>query len=134
MGSSPAERANPSSASAEAYDAAVDETRRAWFRETLLAERQRLLEEIADAEPQAPGQMTYGSQAAMASEVVAQQRDIALRERSTRQLGAVEAALVRLDDGTFGVCLTCGKPIAEERLEARPWAALCIECQRLEDR
>jgi DnaK suppressor protein len=117
-----------------AYDAVVDETRRAWFRDRLLVERQRLLQEIADAEPQAPGQMTYGSQAAMASEVVAQQRDIALRERSTRQLQALDAALVRLDEGTFGVCRSCGRPIAEERLEARPWAALCIDCQRLEDR
>ena len=112
----------------------MDETRRAWFRDTLRAERQRLLQEIVDAEPQAPGQMTYGSQAAMASEVVAQQRDIALRERSTRQLEAVDAALLRLDDETFGVCRNCGRPIAEERLEARPWAALCIECQRLGDR
>ena len=112
----------------------MDEARTTWFRETLVAERQRLLEEIADAEPQAPGQMTYGSQAAMASEVVAQQRDIALRDRSTRQLDAVDAALVRLEAGTFGTCRTCGRPIAEERLEARPWAPLCIDCQRLEDR
>ena len=112
----------------------MDPQRTAEFRRALLAERERLLVEIADAEPQAPGQMTYGSQAAMASEVVAQQRDIALRERSTRQLAAVDAALVRLDDGTFGVCRRCGKPIPEERLEARPWAALDIDCQRLEDR
>jgi len=112
----------------------MDPQRTAEFRRALLAERERLLIEIADAEPQAPGQMTYGSQAAMASEVVAQQRDIALRERSTRQLAAVDAALVRLDDGTFGVCRRCGKPIPEERLEARPWAALDIDCQRLEDR
>ncbi|MFI5291773.1 MAG: TraR/DksA family transcriptional regulator [Candidatus Limnocylindrales bacterium] len=112
----------------------MDDVRRAWFRERLRAERERLLEEIADAKPEAPGQMTYGSQAAMASEVFAQQRDLALRDRSTRQLEAVDAALVRLDDETFGVCRNCGRPIAEERLEARPWAALCIDCQRLEDR
>jgi DnaK suppressor protein len=112
----------------------MDPQHSAAFKSTLEAERERLLEEIADAEPQAPGQMTYGSQAAMASEVVAQQRDIALRERSTRQLEAVDAALVRLDEGTFGVCRSCGRSIPEERLEARPWAALCIDCQRLEDR
>jgi RNA polymerase-binding protein DksA len=100
----------------------------------LLAERARLVQEIEDARPEAPGQMTYGSQAAMASEVFAQQRDLALRERASRQLEAVDSALVRLDDGTFGVCRNCGRPIAEERLDARPWAALCIDCQRLEDR
>ncbi len=112
----------------------MDDAQRTRFRENLLTERARLLEEIADAQPEAPGQMTYGSQAAMASEVFAQQRDLALRDRSTRQLEAVDAALARLEDGTFGICRNCGRPISEERLEARPWAALCIECQRLEDR
>ncbi len=104
------------------------------FRIALLAERERLLQEIEDARPEAPGQMTYGSQAAMASEVFAQQRDLALRDRASRQLEAVDAALARLDAGTFGVCRSCARPIPEERLEARPWAPLCIDCQRLEDR
>ncbi|HEY8168430.1 MAG TPA: TraR/DksA family transcriptional regulator [Candidatus Limnocylindrales bacterium] len=112
----------------------MDDARLATFRATLEVERERLLQEIADAEPQAPGQMTYGSQAAMASEVVAQQRDIALRERSTRQLEAVDAAIERIDDETFGICTSCGKPVGDERLEARPWAALCIDCQRAADR
>lgn len=40
----------------------------------------------------------------------------------------IDAALERLDGGTFGVCLSCGQPIAESRLEARPWAAYCIDC------
>jgi DnaK suppressor protein len=119
---------------AAAYDAWMDPQRLAAFRAALTEERHRLLEEIADAAPEAPGQMTYGSQAAMASEVFAQQRDLALRDRSTRQLEAVDAALERLDEGTFGTCRSCSRPIAEERLEARPWAALCIDCQRLEDR
>ena len=60
----------------------------------------------------APGQMTYGSQAAAASQVFEQQRDLALRDRATAQLALVEAALARLDDGSFGACLRCGKPIA----------------------
>ena len=117
-----------------AYDAAMDDARRTWFQQNLLTERARLVVWIEDARPEAPGQMTYGSQAAMASEVFAQQRDIALRERASRQLEAVDAALARLDAGTFGVCRNCGRPIPEERLEARPWAPLCIDCQRLEDR
>ena len=112
----------------------MDDARRTWFRQNLQTERARLIEEIADAEPEAPGQMTYGSQAAMASQVFAQQRDIALRDRSSRQLEAVDAALGRLDAGTFGVCRSCGRSIPEARLEARPWAPLCIDCQRLEDR
>ena len=99
-------------------------------RAALLAERARLLDEIGEAIV-APGQMTYGSQAAAASQVFAQQRDLALRDRSDQQLALVDEALVRLDDGTFGMCVRCGQPIAPERLEALPWAARCIDCQRL---
>ena len=78
---------------------------------------------------QAPGQMTYGSQAAAATQVFEQQRDLALRDRAITRLDQVEAALARLDAGTFGRCTSCGRAIAEERLQALPWAALCIGCQ-----
>ena len=98
-------------------------------RSSLLAERDRLRAELG--EPiEAPGQMTYGSQAAAASHVFEQQRDLALRDRSRAELGRVEAALRRLDDGTYGMCASCGSPIAPERLEAIPWAPLCIDCAR----
>src|SRR6478736_7419951 len=100
------------------------------IRASLLAERRRLLAEIGEAIV-APGQMTYGSQAAAASQVFVQQRDLALRDRSDQQLVLVDEALARLDDGTFGMCVRCGQPIASERLEALPWAARCIDCQRL---
>ncbi len=102
-------------------------------RTTLLAERARLVAEVGEAIV-APEQMTYGSQAAAASQVFEQQRDLALRDRSTAQLALVEAALARLDDGSFGACIRCGKPIAAARLEALPWAATCIDCQRDLDR
>ncbi len=100
------------------------------FRASLLAERERLLAEIGEAIV-APGQMTYGSQAAAASQVFAQQRDLALRDRADQQLVLVDEALARLDAGTFGACIRCGEPIAADRLEALPWAARCIDCQRL---
>jgi DnaK suppressor protein len=101
---------------------------RAAVRATLEAEQARLLAELGEA-IQAPGQMTYGSQAAAASQVFEQQRDLALRDRATQQLELVDAALERLDVGSFGTCLRCGKPIADARLEALPWAAHCIDCQ-----
>jgi RNA polymerase-binding transcription factor DksA len=44
------------------------------------------------------------------------------------RLGETEAALARLDEGTYGICLVCRKPIAAGRLEARPTASLCVEC------
>ena len=103
------------------------------IRGALLTERSRLLGELGEA-VQVPDQMTYGSQAAAASQVFEQQRDLALRERSSQQLELVDAALARLDGGTFGTCLRCGKPIAPARLEALPWAAQCIDCQAIVDR
>jgi DnaK suppressor protein len=102
-------------------------------RAALNAERQRLVGELGEAIV-APGQMTYGSQAAAASQVFAQQRDLALRERATQLLELVEAALARLDTGTYGTCLRCGRPIAPDRLAVLPWAAHCIECQAVVDR
>jgi len=49
-------------------------------------------------------------------------------------LAQIDTALERIQDGSFGTCAKCGKPIAEERLEARPWASLCIDCQREAER
>jgi len=99
-------------------------------REVILAERDRVLAELAENEVTAPGQMTYGSQAAAASHVFEQQRDLALRDHNRLHLAALDAALARLDAGTYGRCTSCGNPIGDERLEALPWAALCIDCQR----
>jgi len=98
-------------------------------RAALRAERGRLMAELG--EPiENPGQMTYGSQAAAASQVFAQQRDLALRDRSRIELSRVEAALRSIDDGTYGICTSCGNPIGAERLEAIPWAPTCIDVAR----
>ena len=99
-------------------------------RAALEAERDRVRAEIAETIV-APDPMTYGSQAAAASQVFEQQRDLALRDHNTQHLEAVEAALARLADGTYGACLRCRRPIAPERLDALPWAAYCIDCQRI---
>jgi RNA polymerase-binding protein DksA len=103
------------------------------IRATLVAERIRLLGD-RDETITAPDQMTYGSQAAAASQVFAQQRDLALRDRAEQQLALVDAALARLEAGTFGTCTRCGNPIPPGRLEALPWAPRCIDCQRIADR
>ncbi len=103
------------------------------IRAALDAERAHLVDELGQT-IQTPGQMTYGSQAAAATQVFEQQRDLALRDRAAQQLELVDAALARVDHGTFGTCLRCGKPIAPARLEALPWAAQCIDCQAIVDR
>ena len=76
--------------------------------------------------------MTYGSQAAAASEVFAQQRDLALRDKSGKGLELVDAALGPARRRDLRACLRCGRPIPDERLEVLPWAAFCLACQQLE--
>ena len=80
----------------------MDEIDPVAIRAALAAERVHLVAELGEA-IQAPGQMTYGSQAAAATQVFEQQRDLALRDRASQQLELVDAALARLDAGTFGI-------------------------------
>lgn len=47
---------------------------------------------------------------------------------SQDELRAIDAALARIEAGTFGTCATCGRPISEARLDAVPQAALCEAC------
>ncbi len=113
-----------------AYDPSMTTPETVDPRAALVAERDRLRDQVSAAIT-APDAMTYGSQAAAASQVFEQQRDLALRDRNTQHLAQVEDALRRLDEGTFGACVRCGRPIAAERLDAIPWAAHCIDCQRI---
>jgi DnaK suppressor protein len=52
----------------------------------------------------------------------------ALVLQAERQLAEIDAAVTRVDLGTYGVCESCGQPIAEGRLQARPTARTCISC------
>ena len=60
--------------------------------------------------------------------------DYTLEENSENVLASIDGALSRIEQGTYGVCVSCGHPIAEERLAAIPWATQCIGCKRLEER
>jgi len=54
---------------------------------------------------------------------------ISLHQRDARLLQAIEEALARIKQGTFGVCQVCKRPISKARLEAVPWTRLCRECK-----
>jgi len=64
-----------------------------------------------------------------ATEVFTRERNLAVRNNARDLMVQVEAALQRLDEGTYGTCARCGREIAVERLEALPYATLCITCQ-----
>jgi RNA polymerase-binding protein DksA len=60
--------------------------------------------------------------------------DATLEGSEERLLQAIDAALRRIEDGTYGICRTCGEPIDPERLEALPWTTQGIDCKRREER
>ena len=60
--------------------------------------------------------------------------DYTLEENAEHVLSAIDDALRRIEDGTFGTCGRCGSAIAEERLDAIPYANRCIDCKRLDER
>jgi RNA polymerase-binding transcription factor DksA len=70
-------------------------------------------------------------QADVGTETFHREADLSILERVEAELADVEHALRRLDEGTYGICEACGKPISEARLEAQPAARFCLEDQAL---
>jgi DnaK suppressor protein len=57
------------------------------------------------------------------------------RSNTDRQvLKLIQDAMERMEEGTYGDCVNCGKPVEPKRLEAVPWTPYCIACQELEER
>jgi RNA polymerase-binding protein DksA len=113
------------------------------FRETLLEERgrveaalQNLHEENSGTLSEDAGEETaYDNHLAdTATETYDRELDYTLEENSGHVLAEIDAALERITNGTYGRCTNCDGQIPVERLEALPWATLCIECQRDRER
>lgn len=64
-----------------------------------------------------------------ANELYNQEFNYSLSENDRAQLTQIDAALERLDEGEYGECEECGEEISDKRLEAVPWAILCLDCQ-----
>ena len=113
------------------------------FREALLAERARVVQAISYMHDENPGSTngdvespghSENDLADTATDTVDREIDSTLEENSEHVLSEIDAALARIEAGTYGICEGCGKPIGEARLEARPWTRLCIEDARKRDR
>jgi RNA polymerase-binding protein DksA len=112
------------------------------FRRRLLEDRTRVKEALDYLHEDNPGSMEDETQEIpsdnhlgdMATITHDREIDYTLEENEERVLAAIDAALKRIDDGTFGTCRSCGQPIAIERLEALPYTTQCIDCKRREER
>jgi RNA polymerase-binding transcription factor DksA len=72
----------------------------------------------------------YGDhQADDATELFEREKEVGLEQTLRAHMQQVNHALARIEDGTYGTCERCGKPIAKARLDAMPEATLCIECK-----
>lgn len=112
------------------------------FKERLLAERDRLRGAVEYLQKEHPGSLEDETSELsfadnhpgdVATETFDRELDEGLEEGAERRLEQIEAALRRIEDGAYGTCEACGKPIAEDRLAAIPWARLCIDDQRKAD-
>ena len=109
------------------------------FHDALLAERARIaaaLENLrsdnAGSVEDETGEETSDQHLAdTATAMHDRELDYGLTENEEDLLTAIDAALGRIEDGTYGICTNCGKPIGEARLEALPWTDLCIDCAKL---
>lgn len=73
-------------------------------------------------------------QADIGTETFDRERDLSILENIEAELADVEHAIRRLDEGTYGACEACGRPIDADRLEAMPAARFCVEDQAFAER
>lgn len=110
------------------------------FRDVLLEERQRvehalatlrdehagsLDDEVEEASPTADNNLAETASATLGREI-----DYTLGDNAEQVISEIDGALERIEDGTYGTCSSCGEEIPLARLEANPWASLCIDCKR----
>jgi DnaK suppressor protein len=97
------------------------------------SQRQALAERLRREErnPVESGELSKTDQhpGELGTETFERERDLTALAIVDGELADIDLALRRLDDGGYGVCEECGKPIGDERLEAKPWALLCIADQ-----
>jgi DnaK suppressor protein len=111
-------------------EARVERALLEFFRSLLLARREEILVEagrtvggMSRDREEVLDEIDLGSMEAERTPV------LRIRERERKLLSKIDAALARIDAGTYGVCEVCGDEIATERLKARPVTTLCIGCK-----
>jgi len=107
------------------------------LRAQLKSEQQRLAEELEQLRMSASSSderregSPFGKREEEAAETLELEKRLAMENRIRQEMAGIEHALAKFEEGTYGLCDNCGKPIAPERLEALPQASLCVNCKAL---
>jgi len=107
------------------------------LRAQLASEQKRYAEELAKLKTSASTSeerregSPFGKREEEATETMELEKRLALENRVRQEMSGIERALEKFEKGTYGLCENCGQPIALERLEALPQAALCMNCKAL---
>ena len=109
-------------------------------RKELEAEAAGLREDISTAESEIAARLgdavgDAGDDSADAgAKTFQREHELALTQNARELLAQIERALARIEDGSYGVCESCGEPIGKARLQAFPRAVLCVSCKQREER
>ena len=109
-------------------------------RAALESDAERLKAEVAAAEAEISQLLREGGegaghdQADVGSSTFERDHEMTMARNVRENLALVQAALTRIDEGNYGICESCGKPIGKMRLQAFPRATLCMECKQREER
>ena len=102
------------------------------YRDALIRKRAELLGGSAAKPLQWTMENNSGRQGDMADQAAGNNEvhiQLKLKQTDAKILQAIEGALRRIEEGSYGVCRDCGEPIAEARLTAIPWTRSCISCK-----
>lgn len=100
----------------------------------LTEEQQRFVDSIAAAQRERLSDTAGDDQIDSGSKTVEHEHEVTVANAIAERIRQVSHALERLDDGDYGICEKCGKPIPAARLAAFPSATLCVSCKQLEER
>lgn len=109
---------------------ALNQRERDGFRDLLNSRRQELLGEAGrTVSGMVDGKENFPEPADRAALESDRNATLRIRDRERKLISKIEEALQRIEDGSYGVCETCGEDIGVERLRARPVTTLCIQCK-----
>jgi DnaK suppressor protein len=114
----------------------MDKRKAKTYRDKLLLRREGLVGQVQAAEAYTRERDAEATQdpADMAANAYTKELLVSMSANDRQLLESIDAALERIEVGQYGKCVNCGQPIQEKRLEAVPWARLCLRCQDLNER